>query len=129
MHFIIHIGQLHHANFFSIFSPVFYCDSRNKVKYLNYLRKRCNVNPARGPFHFRAPCRIFYKAVRGNAIFFHSDNVQCSFSFMCDKLDILSWKKNALNFMMNPLSYLHYMINHDMYTPFSTLNFLTSQIS
>ncbi|XP_031621634.1 60S ribosomal protein L13a [Contarinia nasturtii] len=38
---------------------------RNKIKYLNYLRKRCNVNPARGPFHFRAPCRIFFKAVRG----------------------------------------------------------------
>ncbi|XP_055382971.1 60S ribosomal protein L13a [Condylostylus longicornis] len=38
---------------------------RNKIKYLAYLRKRCNVNPARGPYHFRAPCRIFYKAVRG----------------------------------------------------------------
>jgi len=38
---------------------------RNKIKYLAYLRKRCNVNPARGPYHFRAPCRIFYKSVRG----------------------------------------------------------------
>ncbi|XP_055699971.1 60S ribosomal protein L13a [Phlebotomus papatasi] len=38
---------------------------RNKVKYLSYLRKRCNVNPARGPYHFRAPSRMFYKAVRG----------------------------------------------------------------
>ncbi|KAL5273070.1 RPL13A family protein [Megaselia abdita] len=38
---------------------------RNKIKYLSYLRKRCNVNPARGPFHFRAPSRIFFKAVRG----------------------------------------------------------------
>ncbi|XP_034101759.1 large ribosomal subunit protein uL13 [Drosophila sulfurigaster albostrigata] len=38
---------------------------RNKIKFLSYLRKRCNVNPARGPFHFRAPSRIFYKAVRG----------------------------------------------------------------
>lgn len=44
------------------FSGHFY---RNKMKYLAYLRKRCNVNPARGPFHFRAPSRIFYKAVRG----------------------------------------------------------------
>lgn len=43
----------------------FFRFSRNKVKYLAYLRKRCNVNPARGPYHFRAPCRIFYKAVRG----------------------------------------------------------------
>ncbi|EDW38640.1 GL18205 [Drosophila persimilis] len=38
---------------------------RNKIKFLAYLRKRCNVNPARDPFHFRAPSRIFYKAVRG----------------------------------------------------------------
>ncbi|CAO1388904.1 unnamed protein product [Diamesa serratosioi] len=38
---------------------------RNKIKFLAYLRKRCNVNPARGPFHFRAPSRMFWKAVRG----------------------------------------------------------------
>ncbi|CAG8599231.1 4429_t:CDS:2 [Ambispora leptoticha] len=38
---------------------------RNKIKYHNYLRKRMIVNPARGPFHFRAPSRIFYKALRG----------------------------------------------------------------
>lgn len=37
----------------------------NKIKFLSFLRKRCNVNPARGPFHFRAPSRMFYKAVRG----------------------------------------------------------------
>merc|ERR1711974_154483 len=28
---------------------------RNKLKYQDFLRKRCNVNPARGPFHFRSP--------------------------------------------------------------------------
>ena len=38
---------------------------RNKLKFLAFLRKRCNVNPARGPFHFRAPSRIFWKTVRG----------------------------------------------------------------
>merc|ERR1711979_23707 len=38
---------------------------RNKLKYLEYLRKRCNVNPKRGPFHFRAPSRVFWKTVRG----------------------------------------------------------------
>ncbi|KAJ1515347.1 60S ribosomal protein L16B [Coelomomyces lativittatus] len=38
---------------------------RNKVRYLSYLRKRCIVNPARGAFHFRAPSRMLYKAVRG----------------------------------------------------------------
>lgn len=42
---------------------------RNKLKYMSFLRKRCNVNPARGPFHFRAPSRILWKTVRG-IIFF-----------------------------------------------------------
>lgn len=35
------------------------------VKYLAYLKKRCIVNPNRGPFHFRAPSRMFYRVVRG----------------------------------------------------------------
>lgn len=35
------------------------------MKYLAFLRKRCNVNPARGPFHFRAPSKIFWRTVRG----------------------------------------------------------------
>jgi large subunit ribosomal protein L13Ae len=30
-----------------------------------YLNKRCVINPARGPFHFRAPSRIFYRTIRG----------------------------------------------------------------
>ncbi|EEB17917.1 60S ribosomal protein L13A, putative [Pediculus humanus corporis] len=38
---------------------------RSKLKFLSFLRKRCNVNPARGPFHFRAPSRIFFRTVRG----------------------------------------------------------------
>ncbi|KAG0051480.1 60S ribosomal protein L16B [Gryganskiella cystojenkinii] len=38
---------------------------RNKLKYHAFLRKRCVVNPARGSFHFRAPSRIFYRAIRG----------------------------------------------------------------
>merc|ERR1711976_145100 len=38
---------------------------RNKLKYQDFLRKRCNVNPARGPFHFRAPSKIFWRTVRG----------------------------------------------------------------
>ncbi|WAR07023.1 RL13A-like protein [Mya arenaria] len=36
-----------------------------QVKYLKYLKYRCNVQPSRGPFHFRAPSRIFFKAIRG----------------------------------------------------------------
>jgi len=38
---------------------------RNKLKYLAFLRKRCNVNPARGPFHYRSPSEIFKRTVRG----------------------------------------------------------------
>ena len=38
---------------------------RNKLLHSHYLRKRCLVNPKKGPFHFRAPSKIFHKAVRG----------------------------------------------------------------
>merc|ERR1712062_589022 len=38
---------------------------RNKLKYLSYLKKRCNVNPGRGPFHFRAPSKQFWRVIRG----------------------------------------------------------------
>merc|ERR1739842_262877 len=37
----------------------------NKLKYLDFLKKRCNVKPSRGPFHFRAPSKIFWRTVRG----------------------------------------------------------------
>ena len=35
------------------------------MKYLQFLRKRCNVKPSRGPFHLRAPSRIFWRTVQG----------------------------------------------------------------
>ena len=38
---------------------------RNRLKYLYFKQKRCNVNPKNGPFHHRAPSRIFYRVVRG----------------------------------------------------------------
>ncbi|CAI4065243.1 hypothetical protein SUVZ_09G0360 [Saccharomyces uvarum] len=38
---------------------------RNKLKYHDFLRKATRFNKTRGPFHFRAPSRIFYKALRG----------------------------------------------------------------
>jgi large subunit ribosomal protein L13Ae len=38
---------------------------RNKLKYLDFLRKRMNTNPSRGPYHFRAPSKIFWRTVRG----------------------------------------------------------------
>jgi large subunit ribosomal protein L13Ae len=37
---------------------------RSKLKFLAFLRKRCNVKPSRGPFHYRAPSRIFWRTVR-----------------------------------------------------------------
>ncbi|CAM9171566.1 unnamed protein product [Discosporangium mesarthrocarpum] len=38
---------------------------RNKVKYMQFKKKRHNTNPSRGPFHFRSPARIFWRTVRG----------------------------------------------------------------
>merc|ERR1719208_588914 len=38
---------------------------RNKLKYLEFLRKRMNTNPSKGPYHFRAPSKIFWRTVRG----------------------------------------------------------------
>jgi len=38
---------------------------RNKLKFLDKLRKSTNTNPAHGPFHFRAPGKIFYRVIRG----------------------------------------------------------------
>lgn len=39
--------------------------ARNQTKFAQFLRKRTNTNPKRGPFHFRAPSRIFWRTVRG----------------------------------------------------------------
>ncbi len=35
------------------------------MKYLKFLKKRCNVKPSRGPFHLRAPSKVFWRTVRG----------------------------------------------------------------
>ena len=41
-------------------------DYRNKLKWLEAANKNSNSNPRRGgPWHFRAPSRIFWKTVRG----------------------------------------------------------------
>lgn len=37
--------------------------TRNKVKYAQFIKKRMNTNPGRGPFHFRSPARIFWRTV------------------------------------------------------------------
>merc|ERR1712216_5866 len=38
---------------------------RNKLKYLDFLRKRTNTNPTHGPFHHRAPGRVLHRVLRG----------------------------------------------------------------
>jgi len=39
---------------------------RNKLRYLAFLRKCTTTNPRRGgPFHLRAPARMFWRTVRG----------------------------------------------------------------
>jgi len=38
---------------------------RNKTKYMQFLHKKHLTNPKKGPIHFRAPSRIFWRMVRG----------------------------------------------------------------
>jgi len=38
---------------------------RNRIKYLEFLGKHVNTNPKRGPFHYRAPSKILWRAIRG----------------------------------------------------------------
>ncbi|GMI61796.1 hypothetical protein ScalyP_jg10598 [Parmales sp. scaly parma] len=38
---------------------------RNRVKYAQFRRKKMNTNPSRGPFHFKAPAKMFWRTVRG----------------------------------------------------------------
>ena len=39
--------------------------TRNKTKYAQFVKKRHNTNPKRGPFHYRSPARIFWRTLRG----------------------------------------------------------------
>lgn len=43
---------------------------RNKIKYLNFLRKKKQTNPKKGPFHKRAPSDVFCRVVRGMLPFY-----------------------------------------------------------
>jgi large subunit ribosomal protein L13Ae len=38
---------------------------RNKDKWARYRKKRHNTNPVRGPYHFRAPSKMFFRVVKG----------------------------------------------------------------
>ena len=42
--------------------------TRNKVKYAQFVTKRTNTNPKRGPIHFRSPARIFWRTVSANLL-------------------------------------------------------------
>ena len=39
--------------------------TRNKVKFAQFINKRMNTNPRRGPYHFRSPARLFWRSLRG----------------------------------------------------------------
>uniref|UniRef100_A0A1D1XGR1 60S ribosomal protein L13a n=1 Tax=Anthurium amnicola TaxID=1678845 RepID=A0A1D1XGR1_9ARAE len=56
---------------------------RAKLKYLSFLRKRCNVNPARGPFHHRAPREIFWRTVRGMLPHYTARGARASHRLFC----------------------------------------------
>ena len=51
---------------------------RQQLKYLAFKRKTNNVNPKHGPFHYRAPCKIFYRVVSAYAIYFSNRVLFCS---------------------------------------------------
>ena len=38
---------------------------RNKLRFMAFLNKRCNVRPSHGAIHYRSPHRIFWRTVRG----------------------------------------------------------------
>merc|ERR1719510_1396428 len=38
---------------------------RQQLKYTAFKRKTNNVNPKHGPFHYRAPSKIFWRVIRG----------------------------------------------------------------
>ena len=37
----------------------------SSVKFLQFLRKRTNTNPKRGPIHYRSPARMVWRVIRG----------------------------------------------------------------
>ena len=38
---------------------------RNKLNFMDFLRKRTNTNPKKGPIHQKSPARIVYRTIRG----------------------------------------------------------------
>ena len=65
-------------SFIIIFLFNFYCNfivKRNKVKYAQFIKKRMNTNPKRGPFHFRSPARIFWRTVFISCLILHLEQL------------------------------------------------------
>ena len=38
---------------------------RNRLKFMRFLDKRKNVNPKKGPLHYRSPAKMFWRSIRG----------------------------------------------------------------
>jgi large subunit ribosomal protein L13Ae len=38
---------------------------RNKIKFAQFVKKRMNTNPRKGPIHFRSPARMLWRTIRG----------------------------------------------------------------
>ncbi|GMH71185.1 hypothetical protein TL16_g12478, partial [Triparma laevis f. inornata] len=38
---------------------------RNRTKWAQFRKKHMNTNPRKGPFHFKAPAKMFWRTVRG----------------------------------------------------------------
>jgi large subunit ribosomal protein L13Ae len=38
---------------------------RSKLNFISRTKKRTNTNPKHGPFHFKTPSQVFWKAIRG----------------------------------------------------------------
>ena len=38
---------------------------RNRIKFLQFIKKRTNTNPKRGPIHFHSPCKVLWRTIRG----------------------------------------------------------------
>jgi large subunit ribosomal protein L13Ae len=38
---------------------------RNRLKFSYWLKIACNIQPAKGPYHFRSPARMVFRSIRG----------------------------------------------------------------
>lgn len=74
------------------------------VKYLAFLRKRMNTNPSRGPYHFRAPSRIFWRTVRGQNVAIPHQSLFCFTLWTLIIFSFLTYGKDLFSFFRFNLS-------------------------